>query len=251
MGTILKACKVCNKQYSTKNGAYCSRDCYNIGRLKPRIEGDCERCGKHFVTKYTTTNWLYNNKIARRFCSVDCRRRGQSKEKIPQPCKNCGKVRMLYPSDVKLGRGKFCSKPCAAQVLKGENSPHWKEGVKRACEECGKDFNIEQWRLNEGRKALFCSQACHYKNIESTSSVKVRWDWEWLHIRSAFLEDRPLCAKCGSGDRLEVDHIVPRAIAPERFKDPENLQVLCHTCHMAKTKQDIPRIIEAKRLAKS
>lgn len=33
--------------------------------------------------------------------------------KIERTCQQCGKVRLLYPSDVALGRGRFCSKRCA------------------------------------------------------------------------------------------------------------------------------------------
>lgn len=40
------------------------------------------------------------------------------------------------------------------------------------------------------------------------------------------------CVKCGSRDRLTVDHIVPRARGGTN--DPANLQTLCHTCNQEK-----------------
>jgi hypothetical protein len=45
------------------------------------------------------------------------------------------------------------------------------------------------------------------------------------------------CQLCGtgpSGGPLQVDHILPRSLHPERCLDPTNLQVLCEPCHTAK-----------------
>ncbi len=60
----------------------------------------------------------------------------------------------------------------------------------------------------------------------------------------ALLKHGPICAKCkGTFHPSEVygDHIIAR----KRFKDPteadriENIQILCHDCHRAKTKIDL------------
>lgn len=45
------------------------------------------------------------------------------------------------------------------------------------------------------------------------------------------------CAKCGARNELEVDHIVPLAEGGSEF-DADNLQVLCHKCHIEKHKND-------------
>ena len=42
-----------------------------------------------------------------------------------------------------------------------------------------------------------------------------------------------VCAECGGGGPLEVDHIVPLAIGGST--EPENLQPLCRACHAAKS----------------
>jgi len=39
-----------------------------------------------------------------------------------------------------------------------------------------------------------------------------------------------MCTVCG-GIGLEVHHIVPREVAPERTFDPENLATMCRECH--------------------
>ena len=40
------------------------------------------------------------------------------------------------------------------------------------------------------------------------------------------------CCHCGSGDRLEVDHIIPVSKGGEHSE--ENFQILCKTCNLKK-----------------
>jgi hypothetical protein len=47
-----------------------------------------------------------------------------------------------------------------------------------------------------------------------------------------FKRDGFVCAKCGSTERLEIDHIKPKSRGGG--KGPENLQVLCHFCNRKK-----------------
>lgn len=39
------------------------------------------------------------------------------------------------------------------------------------------------------------------------------------------------CVKCGSTERLEVDHILPFSSHPESRYDISNGRVLCNACH--------------------
>ena len=48
---------------------------------------------------------------------------------IMRICKQCGIEFPVFPSFVKLGRGKFCSPKCQHKYLRGKNSPHWKNGA--------------------------------------------------------------------------------------------------------------------------
>lgn len=63
------------------------------------------------------------------------------------------------------------------------------------------------------------------------------YDKSWERLRNWFISRNPLCAHCG---RLgtEVDHIQPISVAPERRLSADNLQTLCHPCHMRKTARD-------------
>ena len=55
----------------------------------------------------------------------------------------------------------------------------------------------------------------------------------WRHLRAVVLaRARNQCERCGaSGVRLDVDHVVPIAQAPERAFDRANLRALCQRCH--------------------
>jgi 5-methylcytosine-specific restriction protein A len=57
---------------------------------------------------------------------------------------------------------------------------------------------------------------------------------KWKTIRKYFLKDHPACEACGSTQNLEVHHIEPVHINPDRELDPTNLITLCDKyCHLA------------------
>ena len=56
----------------------------------------------------------------------------------------------------------------------------------------------------------------------------------WRKIRSAHLMDHPLCVICGEPAQV-VDHVIPHKGNPELFRNPDNLQSLCGSCHSRKT----------------
>ena len=68
---------------------------------------------------------------------------------------------------------------------------------------------------------------------------------------SFFLKRKGTCAACTqkieAGKSWDIDHILPLAMGGTNA--PENLQILCRSCHRSKTTQsDIPRIAKTKRL---
>jgi 5-methylcytosine-specific restriction protein A len=53
----------------------------------------------------------------------------------------------------------------------------------------------------------------------------------WPKVRNNFLSVNSSCAACGSIKKLEVHHIEPINIAPEKELDATNLITLCKNCH--------------------
>lgn len=73
----------------------------------------------------------------------------------------------------------------------------------------------------------------------------------WIAKRRAdFFKDK-CCVKCGSTERLELDHIDPKTkksrsahaiwsfSEKRRLEEIAKCQVLCHNCHLQKTKIDL------------
>jgi 5-methylcytosine-specific restriction protein A len=72
------------------------------------------------------------------------------------------------------------------------------------------------------------------KSWNRTSARNASRPRDWSKRRSRILvRDRFTCQQCGSHKELEVDHIVP--VARGGSWEPDNLWVLCKTCHKHKT----------------
>lgn len=55
---------------------------------------------------------------------------------------------------------------------------------------------------------------------------------KWSSVRKQHLEINNVCAACGRNKKLEVHHIEPVHLNPERELDPSNLITLCDDpCH--------------------
>lgn len=75
------------------------------------------------------------------------------------------------------------------------------------------------------------------------SSRERGYNSQWERLRNRFIALNPLCAHCEQAGRVtpatEVDHIQPfNGIADPRRLMWNNLQSLCHSCHVAKTHKD-------------
>jgi hypothetical protein len=55
---------------------------------------------------------------------------------------------------------------------------------------------------------------------------------QWAGVRAAHLKKQKACQGCGQRDQLEVHHIIPYHIQPDRELDPANLMTLCQDCHL-------------------
>ena len=58
-------------------------------------------------------------------------------------------------------------------------------------------------------------------------------------LKAELLKTSPRCAVCGSSYELELDHILTKYAGGT--DDIANLQLLCHACHLKKTKEERAR----------
>ena len=73
----------------------------------------------------------------------------------------------------------------------------------------------------------------------------------WARVRRAVFErDGFRCVKCGRAGRLECDHVTPLQAEPGQDPyDMTNLQTLCRSCHIEKTRAENRRPLTVEEKA--
>jgi len=72
---------------------------------------------------------------------------------------------------------------------------------------------------------------------EKVKTQGVKRSPKWASVRKRYLRAHPNCAVCGGTAKLEVHHIIPFNMAPEKELDEKNLITLCEghkqiNCHL-------------------
>ena len=102
----------------------------------------------------------------------------------------CGKKFEIHISRIRNGEGKFCSRKCygewQSENRRGENSPNWKEKIKKECKECGKIFYTYPSKEN----TVFCSRECEYMWRAENLGGKNSPFWKGGKIKQ-------ICKQCG------------------------------------------------------
>jgi len=133
------------------------------------------------------------------------------------------------------------------------------------CSNCKKEFLAHQSRINYYDN-LFCSKKCYLKsgNFLGTQNFQTKEKWKkirsklasnvkYLEWRKKVLEkDSYQCQKCGTKEKLRVHHLntllniskkynpkfkiddelIQKTINSKEFKDVNNGQTLCISCHL-------------------
>jgi hypothetical protein len=250
----VRNCQVCGKELNKRQEKYCSRSCYYISKLKPKVKRYCEQCGKE-LTKSQSEN---------RYCSQSCMGIAKLKPREKLLCDTCGKEFETYPSNIKRGGGKYCSPECYARGRRN--------GETRVCNTCGKEFYISQWTIKHGwgdfcsvacrgvdrqkkvvctcivcgknfpkapsqikeGRGKYCSKSCHNKAMTIYEIRPERATKEYQQWRKAVLErDNYTCQDpdCTDGHSLCTHHIKMWVDYPELRYDIDNGITLCLTCH--------------------
>lgn len=98
------------------------------------------------------------------------------------------------------------------------------KGIAGKCDWCAKELT--------GRRRRWCSDPCSKKFYLNHRYSDAR--------RAAKRRDHYRCVKCGSKDTLEVNHIEPCNGKHSKFgcwHHLENLETLCHQCHVVVTNE--------------
>jgi hypothetical protein len=175
----------------------------------------CPQCNCEFTVKE------YSNRI---YCSDKCSREhwtGSRKNSILVNCKICGKEYYAWPSRLREGKDKCCSKKCAVELMKTTSylTTRSKEQAKRDTEKARK--------TNSGKNHHW------WKGGITPQIRKERGSLETTLWRKACMErDNWTCQKTGQrGGKLAVHHINNFADFPELRTSIENGIILSDKSH--------------------
>jgi hypothetical protein len=262
-------CEVCESLFEIHasekrrgGGRFCSRECTNVGnrgklskRWKDRKIIKCYTCGKEILV---TENILKNGK---RYCSNKCRFEG-NKRKVERICKTCGKIFMAFPSEIKKGGSKYCSRFCSNIA---QSKRYSEKRVERVCKWCGKNFQVNPSKAGiettiNGRKTIhgqYCSKKCRWADVGRKLSGSNCHLWnggssfepycpmfnnEFRNRVLAFWGNK--CLLCGktmeeNGKNMDVHHVNYDKMVCCDGVQPI-MATLCRSCH-SKTNHDRER----------
>jgi hypothetical protein len=168
-----------------------------------KIEFTCEYCKGGFF------DWASQRKGKRNFCSVNCKNENM-KTKLTRECKQCRTIFPVTPTDLNVGRGKYCSKECYDEARlkvseceycevtfkslpsknrrfctpKCSTKAQYKK-VKRVCIWCEKDFDTSLPTIKKGH-GKFCTQTCRANyNLKYNTRYK-----NWHSLPAAIARDK-------------------------------------------------------------
>jgi very-short-patch-repair endonuclease len=151
---------------------------------------------------------------------------------ISRICIACGKEFKTYPSNVKYHPVKYCSRECYHKHHAGKNHHLFKEKIKRKCEWCGKEFEVNESAL-EGKvnRGKFCSKLCSAlyqgSKLKGTHKVKtIKYN----------------CIVCGKELELpekaylSVNRRFCSIVCKSKYQSRERVNCKCKTCGKIFTK---------------
>lgn len=180
-----------------------------------------------------------------------------TKKKTVRKCELCGKEFIVYLSQIKQGRGRFCSKRCALAELHSKkyldqvrldwtgrkHSKKAKENMRRAALKRGNGRCNKGYRHSEEAKIKMsiCRMGARNPNWKGGVTPESNLLRKGLRYRkwrdNVYKRDNYTCQVCGikSGCGRAVvlcaDHIKPWAIYPKLRFDIDNGKTLCVPCH--------------------
>lgn len=100
--------------------------------------------------------------------------------------------------------------------------------------------NCRGLAVSRGRCAEHATERQRADYADRAEHTAAHYGARWRKVRDAHISAHPLCVQCQAAGRVvaatEVDHIIPvRAGGTDRA---DNLQSLCHSCHMTKTARE-------------
>jgi 5-methylcytosine-specific restriction endonuclease McrA len=186
-------------------------------RGRPRLAQNqtCQICGEEF---YKPRSHLA--KWPGRTCSRSCPAVLRRRDRIERQCQVCGTSFAARADQVAKGFGRYCSNACNGKAQLNQ--------IPVSCRWCQYPYSVPA-NVYYSTSRLFCGKDCRIawqKRFGTKKGVNAFTDEQ----KKLWREDS--CRRCGSTERLELDHIVPRFAGGEPTR--ENAQTLCRPCNRKK-----------------
>lgn len=145
---------------------------------------------------------------------------GRPKKRIKVKCQHCGIEFETYPSEIKKGRGKFCSRSCATIYRNTHDNPAWSEEVRRKISENHADVSGENNPMY-GRRGKDAPSYIDGRNSFAGETYR-------RMLLASGAEQK--CKICGQTENLHVHHLDGN----RKNNKIDNLVWLCSSCHLNK-----------------
>lgn len=215
MSDVIKNCKICNKEFTTKNTKRglkkqcCSPSCScKLGQMNNIGETKCAICSKEITgSKSAITQGLPL------YCQ-DC-----TEYRYKRKCEKCNEEFMSKKSDTR-----FCSRKCINEYNRDNT-------IELQCAHCKEMYIQSTFNVYSG-KNNYCSKRCsdnHY-----SLNHKTRYGGTWTRRKREIKErDGNKCLMCGKTEELEQHHFIKLLTFdnPNDAHYDENVGTFCKTCH--------------------
>lgn len=225
----LRACAVCGKV--RKGKAVLCRGCWMQARADTYLTLHCVQCGSEFTRMRAEHEKALRRDQRNFYCSHKCA--SAALTSLGCPCLKCGR-----PTGSKDRGRRYCSKGCRLAVSRA--------GKEIPCPQCGREF------FPKSKRTVYCDRICandahsqrmigagnsHYKDGTSYA------DWFRKMRPLIFERDGRICRVCetvdrmvptGRGDAFQFKSLLLVHHINEQPWDnrPENLILLCASCHI-------------------
>ena len=222
-----RRCKDCGRMVIGLSRGMCGK-CYRVWqRDNFPPNAICDVCGRPYFRRACASQ-------KGRTCSRDCFRiwkvgRDQHNEPtdravlVERNCEWCDQKFSVEKRQIDKGFGRFCSLQCSAES----------KAVPRlllSCERCGSSYEFLPNRVFI-TGARFCSRKCYdATRREQKLPRETDRNRTYRTFRDSLLKDQ-LCTRCGSKRDLVLHHCIRTRERPDLLYDPNNLIVLCRSCH--------------------
>jgi hypothetical protein len=133
-------------------------------------------------------------------------------------CLACGITFERWPSELKYGKGKHCSRACADRSRAGSGNPF--HGRTHSDETKDAISKSRIGKASGARNHNWCGGVTLTTGRQFFTPAVRR---KWIGLE---------CVRCGATEKLELDHIVPVFAGGKTIRS--NIQTLCGTCNKRK-----------------